>query len=65
MLVPVAIFPDSTRLNGALVMCEVYNADGTPHASNDRATILDDPSAWFGFEQEYFLFQDGRPSWLP
>jgi len=65
VLVPVAIFPDSTRKNGALVMCEVYNADGTAHASNDRATILDDPGSWFGFEQEYFFYQDGRPLGFP
>ena len=31
----------------------------TPHPSNSRATILDDPGAWFGFEQEYFLYKDG------
>jgi glutamine synthetase len=61
----VAVYPDSTRKNGVLVMCEVYGADGTPHASNDRATILDDPDAWFGFEQEYFLYQDGRPLGFP
>jgi glutamine synthetase len=65
VLVPVAVYPDSTRKNGVLVMCEVYNADGTPHVSNDRATILDDPDAWFGFEQEYFLYQDGRPLGFP
>ena len=65
VLKPVAVYPDSTRNNGVLVMCEVYNADGTPHASNDRATILDDPDAWFGFEQEYFLYQDGRPLGFP
>ena len=65
VLKPVALFPDSTRKNGVLVMCEVYNADGTPHASNDRATILDDPDSWFGFEQEYFLYQDGRPLGFP
>jgi len=65
VLVPVAVYPDSTRKNGALVMCEVYSADGTPHASNDRATILDDEGAWFGFEQEYFFYQDGRPLGFP
>ena len=65
VLKPVALYPDSTRKNGVLVMCEVYNADGTPHASNDRVTILDDPDAWFGFEQEYFLYQDGRPLGFP
>ena len=66
MLKPVAVFPDSTRRNGALVMCEVMMPDGTtPHPSNTRATILDDPGAWFGFEQEYFLYQDGRPLGFP
>ncbi len=66
MLKPVACFPDSTRINGVLVMCEVMMPDGvTPHPSNSRATILDDPDAWFGFEQEYFLFQDGKPLGFP
>ena len=65
ILKPVSVFPDSTRLNGALVMCEVMNADGTPHASNGRATILDDPGAWFGFEQEYFFYKNGRPLGFP
>lgn len=65
VLKPVAIYPDSTRLNGALVMCEVMNADGTPHESNARATILDDEGTWFGFEQEYFFYQDGRPLGFP
>ena len=37
-------------------MCEVLNADGTPHESNGRATIDDDDDDfWFGFEQEYTL----------
>jgi len=65
VLKPVAIFPDGARKNGALVMCEVLNPDGTPHASNGRATIVDDPGAWFGFEQEYFLYKDGRPLGFP
>lgn len=65
MLKPVAVYPDSTRRNGALVMCEVMLPNGEPHPSNTRATILDDENAWFGFEQEYFLFQDGRPLGWP
>src|SRR5438094_2753933 len=65
MLKPVAIFPDSTKKNGALVMCEVMMPDGSPHPSNSRATILDDPDAWFGFEQEYFLYKDGAPLGFP
>ena len=57
LLKPVAIFPDPDRRNGFLVMCEVLNADGTAHVSNGRATIDDDDNDfWFGFEQEYFLW---------
>ena len=38
-------------------MCEVYNADGTPHPTNGRSTIdEDDDDFWFGYEQEYFLW---------
>ena len=57
LLKPVAIFPDPGRKDAFLVMTEVLNADGTPHASNGRATIDDDDDDfWFGFEQEYFLW---------
>lgn len=57
LLKPCAIFPDPDRANGYLVMCEVLNADGSPHATNGRATINDnDDDFWFGFEQEYFLW---------
>lgn len=66
VLKPVSVYPDSSRKNGVLVMCEVMMPDGvTPHPSNDRATILDDEGTWFGFEQEYFLYQDGRPLGFP
>ncbi len=66
VLKPVAVYPDAARTNGALVMCEVMMPDGkTPHASNKRATILDDDGAWFGFEQEYFFYKDGRPLGFP
>ena len=66
VLKPVAIYPDPARTNGALVMCEVMMPDGvTPHASNSRATIVEDEDAWFGFEQEYFFYQDGRPLGFP
>lgn len=57
LLKPCAIFPDPDRANGYLVMCEVLNADGSAHPSNGRATIDDnDDDFWFGFEQEYFLW---------
>ena len=66
VLKPVAVYPDGARTNGVLVMCEVMMPDGvTPHATNKRATILDDDGAWFGFEQEYFMYKDGRPLGFP
>ena len=66
VLKPVRIFPDTERTNGALVLCEVMMPDGeTPHPSNKRATILDDEGAWFGFEQEYFFYKNGRPLGFP
>ncbi|AWC23930.1 Glutamine synthetase 2 [Aminobacter sp. MSH1] len=66
VLKPVAVYPDPARKNGALVMCEVMMPDGvTPHPSNTRATVLDDDGAWFGFEQEYFFYKNGRPLGFP
>src|SRR5271154_2319824 len=65
VLKPVAVYPDAARTNGALVMCEVMMPDGTAHVSNKRATILDDPGAWFGYEQEYFFYKDSRPLGFP
>ena len=68
LLKPVAIFPDPDRKNGYLVMAEVLIADGTPHVSNGRATIDDDDDDfWFGFEQEYFLWNTdtARPPGFP
>jgi glutamine synthetase len=65
VLKPVASYPDTTVKNGVLVMNEVLHADLTPHSTNARATILDDPDTWFGFEQEYFFYQDGRPLGFP
>ncbi len=68
LLKPVAIFPDPARKNAFLVMTEVLSADGTPHESNARATIDDeDDDFWFGFEQEYFLWdtETNRPLGFP
>ena len=59
LLKPVFVCPDPDRNSGYLVMCEVLNADNTPHESNGRATIDEgdnDDDFWFGFEQEYFLW---------
>lgn len=68
ILKAVAIYPDPDVKNGYLVMCEVLNADGTPHATNGRAAIgTDDDDFWFGFEQEYFMIdiETGLPLGFP
>lgn len=70
LLKPVMIIPDPDRKNAYLVMTEVLNADGSPHVSNGRATIDeadDDTDFWFGFEQEYFLWDPvtDRPPGFP
>ncbi len=57
--------------NARLVLCEVFNADGTPHATNSRAplrAVAERHKAlepWFGIEQEYTMFQNGRPLGWP
>ncbi len=68
LLKPVYIVKDPQRKNGYLVMSEVLNADGTPHVSNGRALIEDDDNDfWFGFEQEYFLWntETSKPLGFP
>lgn len=69
ILRPVFSCPDPIRgENHVLVLCEVLNPDGTPHASNTRAplkAVVDkmDPAEkpLFGFEQEYtMLGKDGQ-----
>ena len=65
ILKPVALYPDMSRNNAFIVLAEVMHPDGTPHPTNMRATIKDDPDFWAGFEQEYFLFKDGRPLGFP
>ena len=57
--------------NHFLVLCEVMNPDGTPHATNSRAQLREFSETfnaseyWWGFEQEYFLTKDGRPLGFP
>ena len=73
ILKPVRWVRDPTRgLDNFLVLCEVMNADGTPHKSNTRAKlreVLDAGAAkeepWFGFEQEYTLFKGRSPLGWP
>ena len=66
VLRPARMYKDPARLDAYLVLCEVMNPDGTPHASNTRSQIsvgFDD--YWFGFEQEYTLMDGTRPLGFP
>ncbi len=72
VLRPVFVVPDPLRgPNDKLVMCEVLNTDLTPHVSNTRAACAETAKKyasfepWFGIEQEYTFFQDGRPLGWP
>jgi len=72
LLRPVRIVPDPIRGgDNILVMCEVFNADGTVHESNKRAALRDvaekyaDQEAWFGIEQEYTFYDGNRPLGWP
>lgn len=68
LLKPVAVFPDPARVDGWLVMTEVLTSDEKPHPSNGRAMIDDpDDDFWFGFEQEYFLWdpETNKPLGFP
>ena len=73
ILKPVSFISDPIRGEGNfLVMCEVFNPDGTPHESNSRAQLRDvldagasEHEIWVGFEQEYTLFKDRTPLGWP
>lgn len=73
VLQPVTVVPDPIRgADAYLVLCEVLSPDGTPHPSNSRAklrAVLDKGAAktdsWFGFEQEYTLYDGSRPLGFP
>ncbi len=43
--------------NTVYILCEVFNSDETPHESNKRSLLSkDNEDFWFGFEQEYFIY---------
>ena len=71
VLKPVRVYPNPLESNSSIVLCEVYNVDDTPHASNTRR-ILEDTlistnisSEWVGYEQEYTLFVNDTPLGWP
>lgn len=68
ILKPVYVVKDPQRKDGYLVMCEVMDSTGAAHESNGRALIEDDDNDfWFGFEQEYFLWnpETNKPLGFP
>ena len=72
LLRPVRLALDPIRGgDNILVMCEVFNADGTVHESNARAALRvlaekhADQEAWFGIEQEYTFFDGIKPLGWP
>lgn len=72
VLSPVMVKPDPIRGgDNVIVMCEVLTPDMEPHPSNTRAACLTtyerykDQEPWFGLEQEYTFFKDGRPHGWP
>ena len=73
LLAPVRVLRDPLRGAGHhLVLCEVYNSDGSDHPTNRRAALCavlaataTEADPWVGFEQEYTLCRDGRPLGFP
>jgi glutamine synthetase len=73
ILKPATFIPDPLRGAGHfLVLCEVLDPDGTPHASNTRSRLRQVLAAgaaehepWLGFEQEYTLLRGGTPLGFP
>lgn len=75
LLKPVHVCSDTVRNDGQslVVLCEVLNADETPHATNARSRLVSvnaqgnvkQLEPWFGMEQEYTILRDGRPLGFP
>jgi glutamine synthetase len=70
---PVAKYPHPfiKNLPAVVILAECFLPDGTPTPDNSRAVareIFDqklDAEPWFGQEQEYVLYKDGRPFQWP
>ena len=72
LLRPVHIVMDPLRGGDhILVMCEVFNSDGSVHSSNKRAHLRQlnevhaSEESWFGIEQEYTFFDGIKPLGWP
>ena len=71
ILIPAFFAYDPIRgSSNYIVLCEVFNPDGTPHSTNRRAMLrelmgqLTDQDPYIGFEQEYTLLKgSGAERW--
>jgi glutamine synthetase len=67
ILRPVRIYPDARYEAAFIVLCEVFNVDGSAHDSNYRRPLakllmkkeVSDTEPRAGFEQEYFIMREG------
>tara|TARA_Y100000310_G_scaffold321950_1_gene380305 strand:- start:3073 stop:4053 length:981 start_codon:yes stop_codon:yes gene_type:complete len=75
LLKPVYACVDTVRNDGQslVVLCEVLNADTSPHITNFRHKLvaaagkekIAELESWFGMEQEYTILKDRRPLGFP
>ena len=72
VLKPVFTCPDPIRGgDNIIVLTEVMLTDMSPHPTNTRAACVETGNkyasleCWFGLEQEYTFFEDGRPLGWP
>jgi glutamine synthetase len=69
ILQPVRVYENILNkgyLKSFFVLCEVMYPDGTPHITNTRADVgFEEEDLWFGFEQEYTIYHNGRPLGFP
>jgi len=71
LIKPVAVYPHPFLDNAKVVLAECFKPDMTPHPTNTRCVAskffeahkADEP--WFGLEQEYFIYKNGRPLGWP
>ncbi len=62
MLKPVKTYKNPID-GGILVFCEVCHPNGDPHKTNHRAKLVEtveakDQDTWYGFEQEYIIYNN-------
>ena len=71
VLKPVRVYPNPFEQDSAIVLCEVWNVNDTPHESNTRKLLEDTIKSvgnideWVGFEQEYTLYKNEKPLGWP